>query len=92
VGSVRNPAANPAWAGAVSRIPAAEIEGLVVRSVRDHLNQSEEIEDAVLITTHVARIEIQSDQLIELTNAGKTGWTAALLPSRGSVIIDEALR
>jgi site-specific DNA recombinase len=60
----------PERAGAVSRIPAAEIEDVVVRSVRDHLNQSAEIEDAVLITTHVARIEIQSDQLvIELTNA-----------------------
>src|SRR5262245_38800610 len=48
----------PERAGAVNRIPAAEIERLVVRSVRDHLNQSEEIEDAILITTHVARIEI----------------------------------
>src|SRR5262249_13926932 len=53
---------------------AAEIEGVVVRSVRDHLNQSEEIEDAVLITTHVVRIEVQSDQLvIELTNAKGIG-------------------
>jgi site-specific DNA recombinase len=60
----------PDRAGAVSRIPAAEIEGLVVRSVRDCLNQSEEIEDAALITIHVARVEIRSDQLvIELTNA-----------------------
>jgi site-specific DNA recombinase len=60
----------PERAGAVSRIPAAEIEGVVVRSVRDHLSQSEEIEDAVLMATHVARVEVQSDQLvIELTNA-----------------------
>src|SRR5499426_3868208 len=65
----------PERAGAISRIPAAEIEGLVVRSVRDHLNQSNEIEDAVLITTHVARIEVQSDQLvIELTNAKNNGF------------------
>jgi site-specific DNA recombinase len=64
----------PERAGAVSRIPAAEIEGLVVRSVRDHLNQSKEIEDAVLIRTHVSRIEIQSDQLvIELTNTKGIG-------------------
>jgi DNA invertase Pin-like site-specific DNA recombinase len=64
----------PERAGAVSRIPAAEIEGLVVRSVRDHLNQSEEIEDAVLISNHVVRIEVQSDQLvIELTNAKSIG-------------------
>jgi hypothetical protein len=52
----------------------AEIEGLLVRSVRDHLNQSDEIEDAVLINTHVARIEVQSDQLvIELTKAKGIG-------------------
>jgi site-specific DNA recombinase len=64
----------PERAGAVSRIPAAEIEGLVVRSVRDHLNQLDEIEDAVLISTHVVRIEVQSDQLvIELTNAKGIG-------------------
>jgi hypothetical protein len=45
-----------------------------MRSVRDHLNQSEEIEDAVLISTHVARIEVQSDRLvIELINAKGIG-------------------
>jgi hypothetical protein len=60
----------PERAGGVSRIPAAEIEGLVTRSVRDHLNQSAKMEDAVLINTHVARIEVQSDQLvIELADA-----------------------
>ena len=60
----------PERAGAVNRIPAAEIEGLVIESVRDHLNQSAEIADAVLINTHVARIEVQSDQLvIELADA-----------------------
>ena len=60
----------PERAGGVSRIPAAEIEGLVVRSVRDHLNQSAETEDPVLINTHVARIEVQADQLvIELADA-----------------------
>src|SRR5258708_25525718 len=64
----------PERAGAVSRIPAAEIEGLVIRSVREHLNQTTEIEDAVLINTHVARIEVQSDQLaIELSNAKGIG-------------------
>ena len=34
----------PERAGGVSRIPAAEIEGVIARSVRDHLNQSAEIE------------------------------------------------
>jgi site-specific DNA recombinase len=41
----------PERAGGVSRIPAAEIEGVVIRSVRDHLNQPAEIEDAVIIKT-----------------------------------------
>jgi site-specific DNA recombinase len=60
----------PERAGGVSRIPAAEIEGLVTRSVREHLNQFEEIEDAVLISTRVGRVEVRSDRLvIELTNA-----------------------
>ena len=34
----------PERAGTVSRIPAAEIEGVVIRSVRDHLNLSSDIE------------------------------------------------
>jgi hypothetical protein len=34
-------------AGTIRRISAAEIESLVARSVRDHLNQSAEIEDAL---------------------------------------------
>jgi site-specific DNA recombinase len=64
----------PERAGAVSRIPAAEIEDLVLRSVRAHLNPSADVENAVLINTHVARVEVQSDQLlIELTDAKGTG-------------------
>src|SRR4030081_1552794 len=61
-------------AGAVSRIPADEIEALVVKCVRGHLNESTDIEDAPLIHTHVVRVEVQSDQLaIELANAKGTG-------------------
>jgi site-specific DNA recombinase len=54
----------PERIGSVSRIPAAEVEALVVGSIRDHLKQSVEIEDAVFIGTHVARIEVHSDQLV----------------------------
>jgi DNA invertase Pin-like site-specific DNA recombinase len=64
----------PERVGVVSRVPAAEIERLVIRSVRDHLDQSAEIEDTVLINTHVARIDVRSDQLvIELINAKGIG-------------------
>jgi hypothetical protein len=57
-------------AGTVSRIPADEIEALVAKSVRGHLNEPTEIADAILVHNHVARVEVQSDRLvIELTNA-----------------------
>ena len=60
----------PKQAGAVNRIPADEIEALVTKAVRDYLNQSIEITDAVIINSHVVRIEVQSDRLvIELTDA-----------------------
>jgi hypothetical protein len=49
-----------------------EIEALVVKSVRGHLNLTTEIEDAALVHTHVVRVEIQSDQLvIELANTSQ---------------------
>ncbi len=57
-------------AGTVSRIPVDEIEALVCKSARGHLNVSTEIEDAALVQTHVVRVKVQSDQLvIELANA-----------------------
>ena len=50
------------------------LKALIAKSVRGHLNVSTEIEDAVLIHTHVVRIEVQSDQLvIELSNAKGDG-------------------
>src|SRR5271154_5483829 len=57
-------------AGTVSRIPAVEIETLIAKSVRSHLSQTTEIEDAVLIRNHVARIEVKPGKLIiELANS-----------------------
>ena len=60
----------PKQAGTVSRIPAHQVETLVVKAVRGHLDVAAEIEDAVLISTHVIRVEVQLDQLvIELARA-----------------------
>src|SRR5262245_5491306 len=60
----------PKQAGTVSRIAADEIEALVAKSVRGHLNEPTEIEDSLLVHNHVSRVEVQSDQLvIELPNA-----------------------
>src|SRR3981081_406767 len=60
-------------AGAVSRIPADEIEALVVKCVRGHLNESTHIENAILIHKHVVRVEVQSDQ-----------WGIELAPPKGA--------
>ena len=61
-------------AGTVSRIPADEIEALVVKSVRGHLNESTHIENAILIRNHVVRVEVKPDQLvIELANVKGAG-------------------
>jgi hypothetical protein len=51
-------------AGSVRRVPATEIEALVIRSVRERLNLSEEIDDQSLIDAHVARVEVRSEQLV----------------------------
>jgi site-specific DNA recombinase len=51
-------------AGSVRRVPAAEIEAPVVRSVREHLKPAAPIDDRSLIDTHVARVEVQSEQLV----------------------------
>ncbi len=61
-------------AGTINRIPAAEIEALVARSVRAHLSQSAEVEDKTLIDSHVVRVEVQPDQLvIELAKTKSAG-------------------
>src|ERR1700738_4143072 len=39
-------------------------EALVIRSVRAHLKPSQEIDDRGLVKTHVARVEVQPEQLI----------------------------
>ena len=64
----------PKQAGTVNRIPAQEVEALVIKAVRDHLNAPTEVADALLIQNHVTRVEVQSDQLvIELTDAVRVG-------------------
>ena len=50
--------------GSVRRVPATEIEALVIRSVRDHLKPSAPIDDRSLVDTHVARVEVQPEQLV----------------------------
>jgi len=67
-----------------ARSGAADIEALVIRSVREHLKPSQEIDDRGLVKTHVARVEVQPEQLIiQLAEAQgsdrqKAGSNAAL--------------
>ena len=57
-------------AGTVCRIPAVEIEAIVAKTVRSHLSDSVEMEDAVLVRNHVHRVEVKSGHLvIELADA-----------------------
>jgi site-specific DNA recombinase len=53
-----------ARAGSVRRVSAAEVEAVVIRSVREHLKLSEPIDDPSLINQHVARVEVQPEQLV----------------------------
>jgi site-specific DNA recombinase len=60
-------------AGLVHRVPADEIEELVTKSVREHLNPEPPIDDRTLIATHVSRVEIKSDEIVvHLTESQKT--------------------
>src|ERR1700675_469821 len=51
-------------AGSVRRVPAADIEALVIRSVRAPLKPPQAFDDRGLVKTHVARVEVQPEQLI----------------------------
>ena len=62
-------------AGSVARVPAAEIEAVVIRSVREHLNLKPELDRNTLIEAHVARVEVHSDRLIAQLTQTKSNET-----------------
>jgi hypothetical protein len=53
----------PERAGSVRRVPAADVEALVGRAVREHFEDSIQTDDRDLISTHVVRVDVQADQL-----------------------------
>ena len=53
----------PERAGSIRRVPAADIEALITKSVRERLKPLASIDDRVLIDDHVARVEVRSDYL-----------------------------
>jgi site-specific DNA recombinase len=54
----------PTKAGSTPRVPAVEIETLVVNVVREHLKLEEPNEAMNIVQAHVTRVEIQADQLV----------------------------
>jgi site-specific DNA recombinase len=59
-------------AGSICRVPAAEIEAVVIKSVREQLRLSPSIDDRNLVANHVARVAVESEQLvIHLAEAGR---------------------
>jgi site-specific DNA recombinase len=51
-------------AGSIRRVPAVEIEALVIQSVREHIKPSPSVDDQSLINTHVARVEVHPERLL----------------------------
>jgi site-specific DNA recombinase len=61
-------------AGSVRRVPAIEIEQIVVGSVRKHLDLTASLDECAIIQDHVSRVEVQSNRLaIKLTGISVTG-------------------
>jgi site-specific DNA recombinase len=50
--------------GSVPRVPAAEVEALVVRYVRERLKLLQPIDDRSLADTHIERVEVRPDRLV----------------------------
>jgi site-specific DNA recombinase len=51
-------------AGPISRVPAANVEALVVKSVRERLKLSPSVDDRRLVHTYIARVEIRPGKLV----------------------------
>jgi site-specific DNA recombinase len=51
-------------AGTISRVPACDVEEAILTAVRDHLKPLEPVDDRSLVENHVARVDVQSEQLV----------------------------
>jgi len=67
-------------AGSVRRVPAAEIEALIIKSVREHLKLDAQIGDRSIVEHYIARIEVRPQQLvIQLTDGTPTELASRLV-------------
>jgi DNA invertase Pin-like site-specific DNA recombinase len=51
-------------AGSIRRVAAPDIEGVVVKLIREHVNPASPMDDRSLIETHIVRVEVHPDRLI----------------------------
>lgn len=51
-------------AGSVHHVSAAEIEAIVIHSVREELKLTEPVDDPSLVNTYIIRVEIHPEQLV----------------------------
>ena len=56
--------AQPEHVGSVARVPAIEIETLVMRAVRESLKPPAQTDDRSPINEHVARVEVPTEQVV----------------------------
>src|SRR5215471_16055939 len=88
--------ATPERAGLVRRVPASEIETLVIKSVRDHLKPAQPIDDRSLVHTHVARVEVQPGRLViqlaEPPSTLEVAWQKAPARWRREILLPEGIR
>jgi site-specific DNA recombinase len=85
-----------ARAGSVRRVPAPEIEALVIKAVRDHVKPSEPIDDRSLVHTHIARVEVQPDKLVihlaEPPSTLEVPWQKTPARRRREILLPEGIR
>src|SRR6516164_1945594 len=83
-------------AGSVRRVPATDIEALVVKSIRDHLKPAQPIDDRSLVHTHVARIEVQPGRLViqlaEPSSTLEVPWQKTPARRRREILLPEGIR
>jgi len=87
-------------AGSVRRVPAGEIDALVIQSVRDRLALSEPMDDRAIVERYVARVEVQREQLVvEIAGADtahrecalRVPWQKATRKRRREILVPEGI-
>ena len=61
-------------AGSVNRVPAVEVEALIIKAVRNRIREANDVDDRKLFNEHVTRVEVQANKLVvELANTKAAG-------------------